>query len=164
MKSGASDPLITKNRKEGGGFVMAGTIFSAQSLWYLRVDKWHHFWWWTVSEINWLWRQAGRANKQSIYLDVNCHMTDCLFGCFLLAESRVTVLDNGPAMRRKYWPTKIFFSLCLSYYKWWVVSIERSWLFPLLLLYRKSLTKYSLGYGPRYNAIRLLPTLADLIS
>ena len=29
MKSGTRYPLTTKNRKEGGGFVQAGTIFSA---------------------------------------------------------------------------------------------------------------------------------------
>ena len=28
------------------------------------------FWRWTVSEVNWLCRQASQANKQSIYLDV----------------------------------------------------------------------------------------------
>ena len=82
MKNGASDPLITnnyqvlwplaadKNRKEWGGFVPAGTIISAQSLWCLWVGKLSHFWWWTVSEVNWLCRQAGLADKQSIYLDV----------------------------------------------------------------------------------------------
>ena len=26
--------------------------------------------WWTVGEVNWLCRQAGRVNKQSTYLDV----------------------------------------------------------------------------------------------
>ena len=71
MKSGASDPLITKkNRKEGGGFVPASTIFSVHSIWCLWVGKMHHFWWWTVGEVNWLCRQAGQANNHSIYIDV----------------------------------------------------------------------------------------------
>ena len=68
MSMGLSDPLITK--KQEGGFVPTRTIFSAQSLWCLWVGKMHHFWWWTVSEVNWQCRQADRANKQSIYLDV----------------------------------------------------------------------------------------------
>ena len=71
MKSGASDPFTTKNMKEGGELVPASTIFFAQSLWCLCVGKWHHFWWWTVGEVNWLCRQAGQANNQSTYLDVN---------------------------------------------------------------------------------------------
>ena len=59
-----------KNRKEGGGFVPASTIFSAQSALCLWVGKQHHFWQWTGGEVNWLCRQAGQANNQSTYLDV----------------------------------------------------------------------------------------------
>ena len=33
-----------KNQYEVGAFVLAGTIFSAKSLWYLWVGKLHHFW------------------------------------------------------------------------------------------------------------------------
>ena len=74
IKSGASDPLTTK--KQEGGIVPASTIFSAQSVWCLWLGKQHHFWWWTVGEVNWLCRQAGRPNKQSTYLDV-CEPTGC---------------------------------------------------------------------------------------
>ena len=64
MKSGASDPIITKNRKEGGRFVPASTIFSAQSAWCLWVSKLHHFWWWTHDEVNW----QCRPGQQTVYL------------------------------------------------------------------------------------------------
>ena len=70
-----------KNRKEGGGFVQAGSIFSAQCFLCLWVGKWYQFSWSTVRELNWQCRQcrpAGRASKQSIYLDVydrNAHST-----------------------------------------------------------------------------------------
>ena len=50
-KSNKSPNLVTllvnqpqqKNRMEGGGFVMANSIFSAQSLWCLWMGKLHHF-------------------------------------------------------------------------------------------------------------------------
>ena len=72
MKSGASDPLDNKKTgRRGGGFVLASTIFSAQSAWCLWVGNWHHFWWWTVSEVSWLCRQAGWVIKQSTYQDVD---------------------------------------------------------------------------------------------
>jgi len=69
-----------------GGFVQAGTIFSAQSAWCLWVGKLHHFWWWTVSEVNWLCRQAGQVNNQSINLDVYglCSKQSSLFSIYAL--------------------------------------------------------------------------------
>ena len=75
MKSCASDPLITKNRKERGGFVPAGAIFSASSTWCL-----------------WVGRQAGRVNKQSTYLYFYDHAT------LLTAKGALTVLRIGESM------------------------------------------------------------------
>ena len=70
MKSGARYPLTTK-KQEGGGRICPGRYnFSAQSLCCLWVGKWHHFGQWIIGEVNWQCGQAGRANNQSIYLDV----------------------------------------------------------------------------------------------
>ena len=91
MKSGPCDPLITKKQEGGGGFVPACTIFSAQSLWCLWVGKWHHFWQWTVGEVNWKCSQAGRVNNQSIYLDV--------YGSSLLIYLQQHLFGHGPHIR-----------------------------------------------------------------
>ena len=69
IKSNASHPLRTK-KLEGGGRICPRryNFFSAQYLWCLWVGKLPHFWWWSVSEVSCLCRQAGRLGQQAVYL------------------------------------------------------------------------------------------------
>ena len=68
QKRATSDTLTTKNRKEGGGFVPAGTIFTAQSHCCLWLGKLHHFCAGQQVNVGSVGRQAGLGNKQSSFL------------------------------------------------------------------------------------------------
>ena len=96
-KNGASDPLTTK-KQEGGGRSCPGcsNFFCPVPLVFIGGSV-APFLVWTVGEVNWLYRQAGRqagrANKQSTYQDVYGleHLTESI----LKFEHPVDVSTTG---------------------------------------------------------------------
>ena len=121
MKSGASHSLITKKQKRRGRICHSWQKNSAQSLWWLWVGNLHHFWWWTVGEVNWLCRQVSRANKQFIYLYVFVHLYSFL--CPLSSCIYLSPIQSG---RMNHFESSNFFFLYLflSFYLFQLLSIR----------------------------------------
>ena len=65
IKMALVNHLQQKSRKEGGGFVLARSIISAQSLWRLLVVKLHHFF---VVDSRWSKLPDRQADQQAGYL------------------------------------------------------------------------------------------------
>ena len=143
-----------KKHEGGGGFVPAGTIFSAQSVWCLCVGTQHHFWQSTVGEVNWLCRPANQANKQSVYLDVyglNAKQFDNWWSC---EQNKIVNHCQCDQMAR------LFFNIC-SFTAMETVAYK---------IYRRSFiilpnTKQTLKILPRrcYQSGEISPNLVTLI-